>query len=228
VIVSFCFMNYFETDLNKIFVKQVLQKLKDYKNVIYDIQNEPDIEAQYIPARRKTIVNWCNQMTQFVKKGDPTHHLVTIGFSGLDLIASREINLDNIDIACFHIGIPDTFLLKNRVETLRNILRKRGHARMPVAIEEVGMSSKDLSEKSRAEHFQKLYQTAKNLEVPIFIWWCLRDVSVDPTAVDGDRIWIEPHRWGVFNADFSRKDYSTDVAIEIGKEASSLNFEKGD
>lgn len=224
VIVTNVVLRYSEVDKNKEFIKQILQRFKDYKNVIYDIQNEPDLEAQYVPRRRQSIVNWCNQIAEFVKDNDPGHHLVTIGFSGLDLIANAEINLDNIDIVCFHLGIPDVYLLKRRVEKIRSILVNRGYAKMPIAIEEIGLPSKDYDEEIRSEKFRELYNMAKRLDVSMFVWWCLRDVPMDANAVDGDRIWIEPHTWGIFNADFSRKEHSSQVAIEIGKEATELNF----
>jgi endo-1,4-beta-mannosidase len=225
VIVTDGALQYFELELNKQYIKQILERLKSYKNVVYDIQNEPDLEAQYIPHRRATIVNWCNQMAEFIKRNDPGHHLVTIGFSGLDLILSGEINLDNIDIASFHLGESSVYLLKSRVETLRRFLKKHGYAEMPIAIEEVALCSKHLDEKTRTEKFQEFYNLAKELDVAMFLWWCLRDVPMDPNAVDGDRIRIEPHTCGIFNADFSRKEHSSQVAIEIGREATKLNFE---
>lgn len=225
VIVTKGVLNYFEIESYKKFMQQVLDRLKDYKNIIYDIQNEPDNEARLIPSRRATIVNWCNQMAEFIKNNDAGQHLVTIGFSGIDFIVSGEINLENIDIVCFHLGTPSRYLLKRRVRILRDILKQRGYVDMPIAIEEVALASKDFAEEVRAEKLQNLYDTAKSLDVDMFLWWCLRDVPMDPNTIDGDRISTEPHTCGIFNADFSRKQPSTEVAIGIGKEASKINFE---
>lgn len=225
VIINFLFTNYSELDNNKKFVLQIINKLKDYNNIIYDIQNEPDVEAQFIPRRRASIARWCNKMVEFVKKNDSAHHLLTIGFSGIDMIVSKEIKVDNIDVVSFHWGGKiNPYILKRRTLKLRNFLQECGNSDKAIAIEEIGLSSRDFDEKTRAENFQNFGNIVKDLDIPIFLWWVLRDIPKDPNAIDGDRIWLESHRWGIFNADGSKKEASTEVAIKIGKEASQLNF----
>ena len=225
VIVCFLFIRYDQINTNQIFVKQVIDKLAYFRNVIYDIQNEPDLEAQYIPERRPIIVNWCNQMAEFIKNNDPGHHLVTIGFSGIDMIVNEEISLNNVDIISFHIGGKvSPFILKNRVLRLRGFLKKKMDSGKPIAIEEIGISSNDFNETARMDLFRSYINTAKSLDIPIYLWWVLRDIPKDPNAIDGDKIWLEPHRWGIFETDGKAKRGSTEVAITFGMEATKLKF----
>lgn len=117
-----------------------------------------------------------------------------------------------------------SYVIKRNVLRLREFLAERGLGEKAIAIEEIGLSSHEFDEAVRAETFLKWSNIASELDVPIFLWWVLRDVSHDPDATDGDRISVEAHRWGLFHDDGSPKEVSTAVSEHIGREATALTF----
>ncbi|MGG3640539.1 cellulase family glycosylhydrolase [Bacillus gobiensis] len=191
------------------FVKTASERYKD-RGAIWEIWNEPNVDLHWSPQPGiDDYAALVNETAPIIKQADPTGTvsapaalaLTNETFAWLEKLFQKGVleQIDAVSVHPYRKKAPESVI--NEYARLRELIKKYSNKELPVFSGEWGYSTTsmpaDFAREKQAEYLVRMLAVNQMAEIPVSIWYGLRDNGTDPK--------VEVHNYGLLDSKGKQK-----------------------
>lgn len=178
----------------------IVERYRDEAAILaWDVRNEGDIDYGTHPNikgnfSREAVLNWLGATSDNIRTIDP-NHLITAGW-----LYDAGATAPCVDFISFHHW-TDANELEQRIEAISTVTDK------PILLEEVGYTTKEVSEERQAELLSDIIATSEEQDLLGWLVWAAFDFPIDATCYPSPCQSPDnrEHYFGIWHSDYSPK-----------------------